>query len=86
MTTRTLTFRADAEVDAALTRLQESQQASVSDVIRRAILDAAKAADREETRRWAEEQLADPEQVALTLQVNRDMQARSAYWNDEHPT
>ena len=70
----TISFRADDETEAALDRLQSrSPGVSRTDVIRRAILDADRRAKEEALRGWAEEVLADPDQVAETLRVNRYM-------------
>jgi len=68
----TITFRTDGEIDAALDRLR-SQGKSQSEAIRQAILYADRAAKLEEVKRWAAEIMADPEQVAITMEVHRYM-------------
>lgn len=76
----TITFRVDEETDAALQRLREhSSGATQSEIIRRAILDADKAAQQEELRRWAEEVMADPAQVAITMSAHKEMNSIRAW-------
>jgi predicted transcriptional regulator len=76
----TITFRTDEETDAALQRLREQAGgATQSEVIRQAILDADRAAQQEQLRRWAEEVMADPEQVAITKGARKEMDAIRAW-------
>ena len=81
MASTTSSFRTDQGVEAAIERLRALAEpgASRSDVIRQAILDADKAAERAELRRWAEEIMADPEQVAETRRANAYMDSIRAW-------
>jgi predicted transcriptional regulator len=76
----TITFRVDEETEAALRRLREhANGATQSEIIRTAILDADRAAQQEELRRWAQEVMADPDQVAITRGAHREMNSIRAW-------
>lgn len=72
------TFRTDPEVEAALDRLI-ADGTSRSEAIRRAILDADRRARNERIRAEAAAIMADPEQVAETMRVNRYMDSLRAW-------
>lgn len=74
----TITFRTDEAVDAALERLR-AEGKTQSDVIRQAILDADRAVLIERIKAEAAEIMADPEQVAITMEVNRYMDSIRAW-------
>lgn len=77
----TTSFRTDEQVEAAISGLIAASEParSRSEVIRQAILDAAKLAQREALRREAEALMADPEQVAETMRVHAEMDAIRAW-------
>lgn len=69
----TTSFRTDEQVEAAITVLQSQRPGSRSEVIRQAILDAARQAERAALRREAEELMADVAERAETMRVNAEM-------------
>lgn len=77
----TTSFRTDPHLEAAIAALQAFSEGSCSrsDVIRQAILDAARLAERDALRREAEVMMADPDIVAETLAVAAEMAEHRAW-------
>jgi hypothetical protein len=68
----TITFRADAEVEAALTELTANGR-SKTEVIKAALIEAARAERRERLRSEAAALVADPQDVAEIRAVREEM-------------
>ncbi len=77
----TTSFRTDAQLEQAIAALLAAGPVgrSRSEVIRQAILDAARAAERDALRREAEAMMADPAIVAETLVANAEMAEHRAW-------
>jgi len=73
-----VTFRTDESADQALAELT-ADGSSVSEAIRRALVDAVRLRRREQMRRESLEASADPLDVAESRQVLRDMEAARAW-------
>lgn len=65
-------FRTDEQADAALAELT-SDGSSVSEAIRQALVDAVRLRRREQMRRDAQASMDDPDDVAESRQVRKEM-------------